>query len=53
VEGEVLISSPWYPVIGHVEMAKAATGRLRLNIGQYFFAKSAVQHWNRLPGRCG
>ena len=51
MEREVLISSPWYPVIGRVGVVQSciSEGRFSLDIRKHFFTKRVLKHCNRLP----
>ncbi len=48
MEREVLISSPWYPVIGCVGMVQSQE-KFRLDIRKHLFTEMVVKHWHRLP----
>jgi len=47
---EVLISSAWYPVTGHMGMVQSCARRgLERTLGSNFFTKRVIKHWSRLP----
>ena len=49
MEGQVLSSPPWYPVVAHGNGSELGHGRFRLDIRKRLFAARVVKYWNRLP----
>jgi len=47
VEREVLMASPWYPVIEHVRVVSLHQGRFRMSIRKDFFTERVVKHCNQ------